>query len=538
MAGLLVLLALVVPDEVAALKPGTFLPGAFLRIPLEGIAGAALLIVLPPRARRVAAVLLGVGLGLLTILKILNMGFLAVLARRFDPVFDLPLLRDGYNFLTESFGRPAAIGILIGTVALVIAILVLLTLSVLRLARVAARHREPATRVVVATVAAWVVFAVLGTQLFPGAPVAANSAVALARDTARKVPAAVRDERAFAAASKVDAFRDTPGDALLTALRGKDVVFGVVESYGRSAVEDPRQAAIVDPALVAGTQQLAAAGFSAKTGFLTSSTFGGGSWLGHSSFQSGLWVNNQQRYRQLVTSDRLTLASAFKRANWQTVAVEPGNTGDWPEAAFYGYGHVYDVRNLGYRGPEFGWSNMPDQYTLAAFQRNVYSKPDRGPLMAEISLTSSHTPWAPIPRLVDWNDVGDGSIYGPIAKQGEKRATVWQDAARVRTEYARSIAYSVSSLVSWATTYGDDNLVLVLFGDHQAASIVSGQDASRDVPITIVAHDPAVLDRIAGWGWSDGMKPGPNAPVWPMSAFRDRFLTAFGPREGTAAPIH
>jgi hypothetical protein len=64
----------------------------------------------------------------------------------------------------------------------------------------------------------------------------------------------------------------------------------------------------------------------------------------------------------------------------------------------------------------------------------------------------------------------------------------------VRAEYARSIAYSVDSLTSWARTYGKDNLVLVFLGDHQAASIVSGPNATHDVPITIVARDPAVLN--------------------------------------------
>ena len=49
------------------------------------------------------------------------------------------------------------------------------------------------------------------------------------------------------------------------------------------------------------------------------------------------------------------------------------------------------------------------------------------------------------------------------------------------------------------------------------------------MPISVIAHDPKVIDRIAGWGWQDGMLPDPQAPVWPMAAFRDRFLAAFGP---------
>ena len=48
------------------------------------------------------------------------------------------------------------------------------------------------------------------------------------------------------------------------------------------------------------------------------------------------------------------------------------------------------------------------------------------------------------------------------------------------------------------------------------------------MPISVIAHDPKVIDRIAGWSWQDGMLPSPQAPVWPMAAFRDRFLTAFG----------
>jgi hypothetical protein len=65
--------------------------------------------------------------------------------------------------------------------------------------------------------------------------------------------------------------------------------------------------------------------------------------------------------------------------------------------------------------------------------------------------------------------------------------------------------------------------------------MITGEDASADVPISIVARDPAVLDRISGWGWQDGLKPGPAAPVARMDTFRDRFLDTFG-RPAPAAP--
>jgi hypothetical protein len=107
---------------------------------------------------------------------------------------------------------------------------------------------------------------------------------------------------------------------------------------------------------------------------------------------------------------------------------------------------------------------------------------------------------------------------------------VWHDRSSIRAAYLQSIQYTLSTLISYVKTYGDSNLVLVFLGDHQPAPIVSGDGASHNVPITIVAKDPSVLDRVAGWNWTTGLKPGPQAPVWRMDSFRDRFLTAFGPQ--------
>ena len=59
--------------------------------------------------------------------------------------------------------------------------------------------------------------------------------------------------------------------------------------------------------------------------------------------------------------------------------------------------------------------------------------------------------------------------------------------------------------------------------------MVTGQGASRDVPITIIAKDRDVLSRIEPWGWQPGLLPDAGAPVWPMDGFRNRFLTAYGP---------
>ncbi|MGH3324872.1 MAG: sulfatase, partial [Streptomyces sp.] len=492
--------------------------------------GAAVLLVLPPAARRVAAVVAGVGLGLLTILKFLDMGFRSLMDRPFDMVLDWILFDDAEAFLSDSFGRAGAIGAVTGIVVLVLALLVLMTLAVVRLSHLVVRHSATATRTTLILGIVWSMCAVLGVQI-SDVPVASRSSAKLVENRAHMVRAGLKDEQAFAEVAAVDDFRDTPPDRLLTGLRGKDVIFAFIESYGRSAVEDPRMAPQVGAALEDGNSRLREAGFSSRSAFLTSPVAGAGSWLAHSTFLSGLWVSNQQRYRTVTSSDRLTLTEAFRRTgDWRTAGIMPGVTKAWPEGKFYGLDHVYDSRDLGYRGPKFSWSPVPDQYSLKAFERLEHGKPDRGPLMAEIVLATSHNPWAPLPRMIGWDEVGDGSVYHGIKKAGKDPKEVWRDPDQVRTEYRRSIEYSLHSLTSYVQKYGDDDTVLVVLGDHQPNPVVTGNHVSRDVPVSVVAHDPAVLDRISGWGWQDGLKPGPKAPSWRMDTFRDRFLTAYGPR--------
>jgi hypothetical protein len=516
--------ALVVPREIDNMTPGRF-----VSIPLEGLVIVALGLVLPPRARRVVAVLLGALLGLLVVVKILDVGFFEVLDRPFDLVNDWVYLGPGVGVLGDSVGRAGAIAAVVGAVVLFIALVVLMAMSVARLTRLVASHRRVSLRAVTALGLVWVVCAVSGVEL-ADARVASTSAAGMAYDEVGRLGADIHDRKTFAKAISVDRYRDTPGNRLLTGLRGKDVVLAFVESYGRVAVQGSSFSPRIDSVLDAGTRRLRAAGFESRSAFLTSPTFGAASWLAHSSLQSGLWVHTQQRYDQLLAERRLTLTRAFARAGWRTVFDVPSITHPWPDgSSFYRFDKLYDATNVGYRGPKFSYATMPDQYTLSAFRRLELARKKRAPVMAEIDLVSSHHPWTPLPHLVDWNRVGDGSVFDGMPAQGESPEKAFRDPDRVRALYGQSIEYTLNSLISFVQTHPDPNLVLIVLGDHQPHTYVTGRGAGHDVPISVIAHDPAVMKRISGWGWQPGMRPRPDAPVWRMDTFRDRFLTAYGP---------
>ncbi|MGW2420319.1 CDP-alcohol phosphatidyltransferase [Streptomyces sp. NPDC001709] len=525
LAAALVVAALVMPNSMALLEPSQF-----LRIPAEAVIGAAVMIALPRRPRVVLAAVSGVALAAMTVLNALDMGFKQYLGRGFNVVLDWSLFADAESYLEDSLGRTETLAAVAGVIAAVLLLFVLLALSMVRLSNLLARHSGLATRGTLIAGVVWITCSSLGLQI-AGVPLASDSTATALKAQAHLVSATLKDEAEFRKVAKVDAFGNTPGSQLVPDLRGKDMIFTFIESYGRSAVEDPIMAPGVDSTLDARTKALAKAGFHAKSGWLTSATYGGSSWLGHSTTMSGLWISNQQRYRTVMASDHMSLTDAFKKTGaFDTVGVMPGVQKGWPEQKWYGLDKVYNAFQLGYKGPKFSWSTMPDQYALQQYQDRVHSKKpaDGKARMSLLILTSSHQPWAPIPKMVGWDQLGDGSIFKGIQAAGNKPEDVIADTTKSRQEYGKTIQYSVTALTEWLTRYGSKDTVLVFLGDHQPIARVSGNHASRDVPISIVAKDPKVLDKIAGWGWTDGLRPAHNAPVWKMSAFRDRFLTAYG----------
>jgi hypothetical protein len=524
LACLLVLFALVGPDQLANLTPWTF-----LRIPIEGLVGVVLLLLLPTTARRVVAGVLGAILGVLTIVKLLDMGFFIAMSRPFDPALDLAFFLPGVHFLEGELGFVGTIAAVVVIAIIAVALVFLMTRAVMRLARIAVGHRTVTSRTVAVLTVIWIVCVFTGVQITPGEPIAARSAATLTFDDIRQAHTDVLDQQAFTKAAAIDPFHNATGSELLTGLRGKNVLLVFVESYGRIAVQGSGFSPQVDDLLNAGTKSLQADGFASESAFLTSSTVGGGSWLAHSTLQSGLWIDNQRRFNALLGDNRLSLTQAFRRAGWRTVGDDASNIQDVPKATIYDYDAFYDALNVGYRGPKFSYATMPDQYIMQAVQNHELTN-QKQPVMAEIDLVSSHSPWAPLPRFVPWNSLGNGSIYDPMPAQGESAADVVTSAAKLKVAYGNSIKYTLTTLISYLETYGNKNTVMVFLGDHEPAGIITNNSADRDVPITIVAKDPAVLNRISSWDWQPGLLPNPQAPVWRMDTFRNKFLTAFGSR--------
>ena len=139
------------------------------------------------------------------------MGFFEAFDRPFDPVADGSYTGIGIETLRDSIGRTQANLLVAGAALLSVAVLVLTTLAVLRLTRVAAGHRREALPAVTALGVVWVLCWAFGANLVSYAPIASSSAAGLAAHEVRAVRAGVEDHAVFADEIRHDRFRHTRG---------------------------------------------------------------------------------------------------------------------------------------------------------------------------------------------------------------------------------------------------------------------------------------------------------------------------------------
>lgn len=515
LALLAIFVMLVLPNRSSLL-----LTAAWCQVPLElGLLAGVLL--LPARLGQFWRVLATGFLALGVLLKLTDIGTYQAFGRDFNPVLDGHFLRDGMQFLQGSVGWFAAYLSLMMVLCVLLALVVLIYRALGSLQGLLSSRRRAAILGLPVALLLWLLLYYSGWQL------ASAPLYTLLCTHSVQTLSSIADLATFNQLVTADPYAQVPEQALFSRLKGKDVLVLFVESYGSTVLEQAEYANRIRPVLAQGSAKLVAANIHARSAYITSPTYGGISWLAHGTLLSGLWVNSQTRYDRLVMSQRATLNRLFQRAGWRTVTLQPAHTMAWPQGAYFGYDQIYAANDLGYQGQPFNWITMPDQYTLAAFQSRERPAGARKPVMAEIALISSHAPWTPLPQLVAWENVGDGRLFTQQAQVGDTPEVVWQNTARIREQYGKAIEYSLTTIISYLLQYADEQLVVLVLGDHQPAPFVTYESARHEVIAHLFSCDANVMAAVEDWQWTPGLLPADTAPVWPMDQLRERFIHAF-----------
>jgi hypothetical protein len=293
----------------------------------------------------------------------------------------------------------------------------------------------------------------------------------------------------------------------LGTLEGDDVLLMFLESYGAVTYDEPDIARVVAPARDELAHAAAATGRHVVSAYAASPTFGGGSWLAHASFMSGVEVRDTGDYMLLLTQQRETWPKRFEAAGYRSTAVMPGLKSAWPEGAFYGFDEVRDELALEYRGPEFGWWRIPDQFSLARAAED--GDVSREPVLTFLPTINTHIPFLPVPPYqADWQRVLNGEPYP--AEDVAASLAVIPDWEALGGPYADSFVYTFTYLAGFLRARPAADEILVLLGDHQPAASVAGVGARWDVPVHIVTHRADIANALLAAGFVEGVALAPG----------------------------
>jgi hypothetical protein len=341
----------------------------------------------------------------------------------------------------------------------------------------------------------------------------------------------LQQARFVIAASTADPDRDLPGLPLpksnLGRLGGDDVLLLFLESYGAVTYDAPAIARAVSPARDELAHAAAETGRHVLSAYVSSPTFGGGSWLAHASFMSGVEVRDSGDYMLLLTQDRETWPKLFRAAGYRPIAVMPGLRSAWPEGGFYGFDRIYDELSLDYAGPEFGWWRIPDQFSLARIADLDARTGSHAPLLAFMPTINTHIPFLPVPPYqADWQRVLQPEPYPPAdveASLGEV-----PDWKALGAPYADSFVYTFTYLAGYLRERPAADETLILIGDHQPAASVAGVGARWDVPVHIVTRRANVAEALIGSGFVAGVALAPQQrPILTLTELSVLLLETF-----------
>ena len=292
----------------------------------------------------------------------------------------------------------------------------------------------------------------------------------------------------------------------LAQLKGRDTYLFFLESYGATVLDKEGFIKSLNPALEVLLESANTYGWHIATALYESPTFGGASWLAHATLMTGVWIDRQEKYQALMTTDRPNLATYFQDAGYRTVALMPGLKMLWPEGAFYGYDKIWNADQLKYSGPEFGWWRIPDQYSLAHFYDTEGTNTDRSPLFVFFATISSHMPFVPTPPYQEnWSRILSSKPYDEHILNLDSGPSLNPKTARLA--YEKAIDYELRLLAGFLKKTAFQEPVIIVLGDHQPPALVSGRDSSWLVPVHVFARDDATIEPFFQAGFTRGFEP-------------------------------
>lgn len=285
-----------------------------------------------------------------------------------------------------------------------------------------------------------------------------------------------------------------------------------IEAYGSIAgAVDPFQQAYWERLKVM-ESRLSDHQWSSASTLSNSTILGGRSWLGFTSFMSGIRIDNHPAYEKLIQEHNQypQLIRVLNQFGYHTYRLNTmANFGlsfeklDSVSVQFFAnktWTKYSDLPYQGYRYDYFG--GIPDQFALNYWDEYILNK-QRQPYFLFFITLNTHAPfYLPPPLVENWKDLN--SIK--TSPHGTTRSEDGDPAYR----YVQDVLYNLAFLEKYIMEKADSNSLFILVGDHQPAGMEYLLGAKTDTyatPMHIITRDIRWIEALKKKGFNAGMSP-------------------------------
>jgi hypothetical protein len=309
------------------------------------------------------------------------------------------------------------------------------------------------------------------------------------------------------------------------------VVVLCIESYGSVVYRDAEHSAAVADLVAEHEERLRSAGLLSAATYSDAPIFAGGSWLSYASLTYGIELAEAQLYDGLFAAGSPfgayeSLFHVLKRNGYRNVVLCPLG-GVQPEKVDWGQINrcfqsdlTIDFESLGYSGPLVNFFGVVqlfsplDQFSLNyAYERASSSGP--GPFSLFFCTLNSHYPWESVGEVVgSWRSLNDAD------------APLHRCSGNKRERYRASMRYQLDYVLRFVYERANDDVVYVIFGDHQPPMITE-RAMGKQTPVHVIARNRDLVNVFLEHGFVEGFALSGKDPV-PMKhqGFLSLFLKA------------
>lgn len=328
------------------------------------------------------------------------------------------------------------------------------------------------------------------------------------------------------------------GVTTLPGFEKSDIYLIFIESYGASLFARPAHKAHLRALYQDYEPGFIKTGRAPVSTLVQSPTYGGLSWLAHLSTLAGAWIDENLEYRVFLQSAFDTLPKILSRTGYESHLFMPGIRGFWPEGVLLGFDHVYEAKDMGYGGVEFGYFAIPDQYTLERAAKILEKRKEASdglPLFTQITLITSHYPFRPLPpRIQDPSMILNDAVWAVEAENaGSFEVEDWD---KPEDGYIAGVSYSLRAALDFATRHTDADDLVIILGDHQPWTFVSGGLGGRSSPIHVITGNDRIKRCFVSDGYRPGLLPNRDTALYGMDWILQRLTAHFGDRATHSTP--